>query len=501
MKEKQTKEKKPMNKKLKRALKIGIPVVLIGAIVIWVLTHGQKATFGYTDDMAQLRDLKTYHSFSGNITPVEEENVLPPAAGFQIKEVLFEEGDEVKKGDVLYQLDTTALTESYLELEASMESARISNDIAIQSAELAYNNYKSNLENNMNSSILSAESQVDTAYAQLVSAQRTFNNEVALNNEGLSQTMLSATSAVDTAYWSMISSQETYKLNDSSINNATMNNSGVSYENALESYEAAKINEENTLTKYFDSYVAAQNSYLNALDAYNAALTGSDQQLQEYALQLQKARAQADDSVNQLKLADLQRQIDDCTVTAPMDGVITKKQQDKGDVTISGSVMATVTNFDEMQVEIAINEYDILGVEIGKEVEIEVDALDMVYTGTISKIDKVATVNNGVSYFNATVEFVADESTRSGMSVEVRLTTNDLKQVLTVLTRSVQTRDDGSTYVLLKNGDESTSEVDVTCGVTNGTYTEILDGLSAGDVVLSKATNYYGMEVQGGAMY
>lgn len=489
-----------MNKKLKKALKILIPIALVIIVIGTLLSRSAGSTFGYTEDVAQLRDLRTYHSFSGNITPVEEENVLPPSAGYQIEEVFFEEGDEVKEGDVLYQLDTTSLTEAYLELEASIEAASTANALSIESAELAYNNYKSNLDNNLNSSILSAEAQVDSAYAQLVTAQRTFNNEVELNNEGLSQTLLSATSTVDSAYWSMIASQETYKAMDSNINNATMNNSGAAYQNALEAYEAAKINEENTLTRYFDSYVSAQNSYLNALDTYSATLNASDQQLQTLAIQLQQARAQADDTVNRLKLADLQRQIDDCTVTAPMDGIITKKVQDRGDVTISGSVMATVTNFDEMQVEIAINEYDILGVEVGKEVEIEVDALDMLYTGTISKIDKVATVSNGVSYFNSVIEFEADENTRSGMSVEVRLTTNDLKQVLTVLERSIQTRDDGTTYVLVKEDEKTTREADVTVGITNGTYTQIVDGLEEGDVVLA-TSNMYMMQVQGGAVY
>ncbi|MBR6850748.1 MAG: hypothetical protein IKM88_10970, partial [Lachnospiraceae bacterium] len=64
-------------------------------------------------------------------------------------------------------------------------------------------------------------------------------------------------------------------------------------------------------------------------------------------------------------------------------------------------------------------------------------------------------------------------------------------------TKSIQTRDDGTAYVQMYAADgKGLEERDVTCGASDGTYTEILSGLSEGDVVLQSSFNLADLQMQ-----
>lgn len=503
---------------MKKGWKIAIPVIAAAAAGAGVMAvkgvgpFGQKNAFaGYTQETAELRDIVNYRSFTGTIEPVTERNVLPDLTGVKITAVDAEEGDEVKAGDTLVELDQDNISEQIKELEATMTASEKQNALQIQTAKQQYDDYKSNIDSGNNSAIQSASQQVDSAFASLVSAQQAYNNEVELNNSGLSQTILTAMQSVDSAYSQLQAAELSesqaidqknaygdlntingYNPQAAAVDTADQSVSSAlsAYNNALTSYEAAKKNEENSLTQLFDQYVTAQESYINAIESYNTSVTQARQQLDSYSLSVQQAQASADSSVNELKLADLYRQLDECTVTAPIDGVVTSVGAKVGD--LSGTtVLAVVTSFDEMKIVIKINEYDISGVTEGSPVDITMDATGDTYTGKITKISREATSENGVSYFTADVQFDGDDNARGGMSVEAKLVIDDLKQVVTVPNEAVQTAADGSAYVFTASADGKTLEqTPVTLGPTDGTYVQITDGLAEGDAY------YYKPQVQ-----
>ncbi len=488
-----------------KKLTIFVVVILVIIILFRACTAGASTSLLYTQDTAQIRDIVTYHSFSGTITPVDQKNVMSEITGTKVAEVLVEEGDEVKAGDVLVVLDTSTIEESIKEQEVTIESGKVS----LQQAQATYNNYLRDRNEGLNTTIQSAQSGIDSAYAQLLSAQQAYNDEVTLNNKNMSTTIMNAMNSVTSAYYSMLSAQNSYNTTeyhltnengnytdtyDDTLKDLTENSSEISlesaqasYSQALTNYEAAKLNEESSLTKLFDSLIQAQESYLSAIDSYNAAVRSADETAQNYALQVQSS--ELSNQLNELRLENYKNQLTKYTITAPMDGTITSLSATVGEIPTSTTV-AVVTSFDNMKVDIKINEYDILGVEEGKEVEIYVSALERSYTGTIGNIAKVATISNGVSYFEAEVTFDADEYARSGMSVEVKLNVNNEQDVLTVPSEAVQTDTDGSTYVL--SYDETGKNMihkAVTIGVTDGTYTQITEGLSEGDSILYMSSN------------
>ena len=206
--------------------------------------------------------------------------------------------------------------------------------------------------------------------------------------------------------------------------------------------------------------------------------------MQSYLLAYQRAITSSDTSVNDLQLERYQEQLEDCVVTAPMDGVVTKIPVKEGDMTEIAKTLVTITSFDNMKIKIKINEYDLRGASVGQDVDIVLKAIGKEYTGQISQISRTATAQNGVSFFESEVEFTADEDVRSGMSVEIKIPVHDVRHVLTIQQRAVQVREDGTAYVLVLGADGKTKEErDVTCGVTDGTYIEITSGLSEGETV------------------
>lgn len=506
---KNSKKRKKGRKKLVKWLIIAGAAAAVLGFFIWKTK--KSAADVYMEDTVSKRDIVTYHTFTGTAAAVDSRSVMSAVSGVKVTEVPVEEGDYVKEGDVIAVLDSSGLDEQISEKKAAMTASANSSSIQIRSAQHSYNSLQSNVKDGLDSSLQRAQAGIDSAFSGLVSAQQAFNNEVNLNNRQLSATILGAIQKVDNAYNAVqraaLSTQQAKDAQahaeqqaedaglpyDKFSSSQAIESSELSedqawdaYHQAVTSYEAAKINEENQLTQLFDSLITAQNSYLNAVDSYNAAVRSTKQQLESYSLQVQQAQAGADDTVSRLQLDNLEDQRKDYTITAPISGQITKLSVKTGDITAVSNTtsLATITNYDKMKVDIKVGEYDIVDLKSGDPVTIRIQALKKDYTGKIAHIDREATVENGVSYFNAEVNFTPDENVRGGMSAEVKLTINDLHDVLSISNDAVQNADDGSSYVLVRSKDGKTyTRKDVTLGATDGSYTQVTDGLSDDDKV------------------
>ncbi|MBR1470501.1 MAG: HlyD family efflux transporter periplasmic adaptor subunit [Lachnospiraceae bacterium] len=519
---------KKKKKKKFNWVKLIIILAIIGILIYLMASCTAKsAQNAFTKETVERRDIRTYHSFTGTVEPVTEQNVLAEVTGVKVVEVLVEEGDEVKKGEPVAYLDKENIERQIEELELSMSVNEANSDLSIRQARNNYYNYKNDMDNGQNSTIVAAQNQivsatnaVQTAEQALQIAQRDYQREVAENQAGQTQAILNAKNSVDVAYQQVrqaqitleerdhakrISNDDAQYAADASYESAerALDSAWLGYQNALTNLEAAKKKEENTITTYYDKVISAQTAYLNAVDQYNIALhaltmaqTTANESLANYRLQYEQSMQSSDTSVNELKLARLYEQLDDCVVRAPMDGIITTMNIKEGDfiATTNEKPAAVVTDFGEMKVKIKINEYDIMGASVGAPVEITLNAIRKDYVGEISQISRVAKVQNGVSYFDSEVEFKADEDVRSGMSVEVRLIISDEKDVLSIATRNIKIRDDGTAYVNVMGADgKSMEERDVECGISDGTYTEILSGLSEGDTVVRLTFSYEDM--------
>jgi membrane fusion protein (multidrug efflux system) len=106
--------------------------------------------------------------YPGRVTPIAKVDVIPQVSG-EILEVLFENGAEVKEGDVLYRLDSIKYEAGVKNAESKLSECRAN----ARYAELSYERHKNLLETRAVSldAVDNALSQRDSSRAALAAAQ------------------------------------------------------------------------------------------------------------------------------------------------------------------------------------------------------------------------------------------------------------------------------------------------------------------------------------------
>ena len=135
----------PKPKKKRRWIKVLIVLVILAALVFWFLVRpilsasSQIENMLYQTGTAEYRDLTVSVSGTGTVEPADSYQVTALVKG-EILDAPFEEGDQVEKGDVLYQIDSSDVQNSIERAEITVEQARLSYQNALDSKEDAAEN-------------------------------------------------------------------------------------------------------------------------------------------------------------------------------------------------------------------------------------------------------------------------------------------------------------------------------------------------------------------------
>ena len=470
--------------------------VLLVLVLLLSARAGGGAASQLVEETPAIRSIHTYKSFSGNVEPASDTGVYAKVSQ-QVKEVRVSEGDAVKAGDVIAVLDDTAVRQNIAKAEVSLSSSQTSRAYSVSDAQRNYDNYKETLDQGLNTALNSAETALDTAEEALSAAKADRDAALQSIDSGTyaeTQALYDARAAAQAAYDAAKTAYDALPEDDpdKAAAGERLTQAEAQLSAAQEAFTAARKAVETAKQSAVD---AAQENRNSARRTYDAASLSAQQQLEAYEAALDKAKGTNSTASTELELRQLRESLANYTLYAPCDGTITALNVSEGAMVSGGSSVATISTLSAMKVAINVDEYAILDTGEGSAVTIIVDSIDRTYTGTISYVADVAKVSNGVSYYAAEVLFEADEYVRSGMSVEVRLTTTDKPDVLTVSADALHYRTDGSPYVLVKTG-KTQEERDVETGVTDGSYVEILSGLTAEDTVLTSPTG----EVPGGVL-
>ena len=150
----------------------------------------------------------------------------------------------------------------------------------------------------------------------------------------------------------------------------------------------------------------------------------------------------------------------------------------------AGTQLATIVNYDALQVEIKVDEYESDSIKIGDKVDVYINALDKTVEGKIVNLSKIANIENGISYFKGVVEIEDTADILIGMSVEVKAVKDDVKEVKTISMNALEFDSENQPYVYIKNSKGEIVEKSVTVGVNDGSVVEIKSGLKDSDVIL-----------------
>ena len=140
----------------------------------------------------------------------------------------------------------------------------------------------------------------------------------------------------------------------------------------------------------------------------------------------------------------------------------------------------------KMTVAISVDETDVLSLQVGQEATVSVESIgDETYAGTVTDIDTTASSADGVTQYTATVTLEKTEAMLAGMTATASITIEGVDNAL-LLPEDAVRKTSATAYVYTAYDEESGElgdMVEVTVGLSNGSYIEITGGLNEGDVV------------------
>jgi HlyD family secretion protein len=240
----------------------------------------------------------------------------------------------------------------------------------------------------------------------------------------------------------------------------------------------------------------AQNGRDEAEKNYQLAV--NKQQQAEVNLGVAKAEiAKAEAQVEQSRAAVAQSEEDirNATIVSPIDGVVLSRDREVGDAVSSILVMGsgatlimTVGDLGEVYVKGKVDESDIGKVYLGQPARITVESYkDRRFTGRVTKIAPMGVEKDNVTTFEVRVS-ISNESHQllATMTANAEIVLEERKGVLAIPEGAVIYKKDRTTEVEIPDGASPAGKrrAPVTIGISNGSKTEIVKGLSEGQPVI-----------------
>ncbi len=232
-------------------------------------------------------------------------------------------------------------------------------------------------------------------------------------------------------------------------------------------------------------------------DLQNAHIAKEELKSQTVALAVKKedvelAKEQVD--LDGISLQNAQQQMDYTTISAPMDGVISDLQIQKGtiissaiSVVGSGTSVITLSDMSHIFVLASVDESDIGNVLVGQTVDITADAFPgKHFAGKVVRIALTGVNTTNVVTFEVKIEVTSAnrELLKPQMTANVEIIEASKSNVVMVPMMAIM-RKHQKTFVAVVKPDNSTEEREVTLGIDDGENQEVTSGLSGGEQVLA----------------
>ena len=205
------------------------------------------------------------------------------------------------------------------------------------------------------------------------------------------------------------------------------------------------------------------------------------------------AAAKADVDKKQLAVISAQADLDGATLVAPFAGTVLQVNAAVGARITANSQIMTLANLDQLEVLAAIDETTIRQISAGQPAKITFDAFPgQTFTGQVLSVPLQGALQGGVMVYSVPISLEGAEnlSLLVGMTANISVVTGQAQNALLIPTLALQTVN-GLNQVMVPGGTDPTAapvSVPVEIGVSDGTYTQIVRGLVAGDSVVVQYT-------------
>ncbi len=174
-------------------------------------------------------------------------------------------------------------------------------------------------------------------------------------------------------------------------------------------------------------------------------------------------------------------------IKAPIDGVVIERKSTVGELVDKGSAIYAISDPTDLWVIAEVKERDIAAVKIGQEASFKV----LAYHGEEFH-GKVARLGNQIETDSRTLEVRietnnADGRLKAGMFADVEITTAIMNDVLVIPDRALQS-DGDKQVVFVALGDNKFEKRPVTLGLEQRGRVQVLDGLKAGEEIVTEGS-------------
>lgn len=508
--------------RMQRTAAVLIPLIAIGGATAWrlnVVTKEKaaaakegpgksKRTPNVTTAPVEVRDIVTTISVVGDISAVSEQRIAPRITG-RLLELFVGEGDSVRAGQLIARIDGSDIAQQIARAEAQLFEAERRIEQATLAAKPAATNTKEVLAQQKNAQ--------KVADATLRQAERNADLTVGTARSAVAD----AQARVDAANASVATAKAAKTSADANLTNAITRQKRVASLNARGFVSSQELDNASTDVKVREANLAAASSNVDAalsnLRSAQALMTQAQRQLDladaKSKTDIEVAKATYDSSISQVRAADanmiqakvaqknikalegtrdaaraaldaLRQQQTQLSLVAATDGIVSQRLADPGTMLTAGTPVVVIQSSGAIQLDCLVDPDTATKLQVGAMVEVSTSDDDKQTTpGRIDVILPAA--DAGSRQLRVRVVVTNPPTTlRTGGFARVTFETGRVNGAI-VAPREAIKRTKQGTVAAVVEAEGNVSVRDVTLGTEDANGIQILNGLVAGDMVVT----------------
>ena len=471
-----------------KALKLWQIVVLV--VVIGGIAGGVYAIYNWAagpgestlpDDVqlvqVQYGSIVNSVSAGGSLVFPDKEQLTFGNVG-TVGEVNVQEGDAIEEGQLLATLDDTSI----ISLQKAVVQAEINLARTEEDLEEAQNPYTELDIAQAEAAVANARVTLEAAQEALEKAENPYT-EADITKAELA--VINAQLALESAQEALERAEDRYERDSSDTN--LLNLEQKQKELAIAEFNLADAEEalaeieagaDPLEVEQKQKQLAVAEASLSKAEGDLSEILGSVDSLEVELKQLEVASAQA-------ALDEARERLEMATIVVPFAGIVTSVNIEAGESVNANQVVIELEDRSVVEVSAILDEIDVAQVKPGQGVSVYLDALpDLDLTGEVSTISAVARAQSGVVTYPVTIKLTVPSGVQlmEGMSATATIVVEEANNVLLIPDQAIWGSFDNPMVNVMVNEEITPRAVEL--GISDGYYTEVVDGLQEGDMVV-----------------
>jgi len=512
---------------MKKWFVLFVPVFILTGLIVWRFGQkndessalsgrrmsGNSMPVSVELESPQIRDIEGIFEATGTVEPIRNIEISPKVAG-RVEFLEVREGDRVRQGQVLVRIDQSQVQAEVREQQANLAEAKY----RLAQAQLT--------QNATDTSVISQVSQqkaaLDSAEADLIQAEKSR----AAQYESADVLVEDAQNKIDNATAAVANANAAINSAQASLENAK-----AKYERVMDLYKKGFVSKQSVddAKTALSVQEAALETAKGQLTAATAQLNSSKSQKRsaEQQAKIYKAKADAELAAARAKVTQAKAALDyakantkqssayrqslealkasvaaaqasldsalarqrDTVLQSPIDGVVTQRNLDPGNLGTAGQPILVGQAVDKVWVSVNVPEDVCVKLRVNQPATVTFDAL-----GGLKVPSRIAQINPSADLESRqfTVKVILDNSEGrfvSGMFAKVALVTEKVSNVLAVPREAVLQDKDSGAYVIVAGKGNKAKHQPVVTGASDSKWIAITSGLDEGCKVVTMSAS------------